>query len=366
MDLPHALYRISKPVLFLSDPEDAHAWFVALGEFLGASALGRGVVGFFYRYRGPDISKTVDGVRYELPVLLSAGFDPDGRLTRILRSLSFGGEEIGSTTAYPCKGNPPPRMTRLVRNNSIIVYKGLRNRGVDALVEKLRRTRRVPGYVLGISIALTNYRDESCASIEGAVEDYARSFKKLNDAGVGDYYTLNISCPNTTGGVETMLQKPEHFEKLLARIKAIPSAKPLYIKMPLNLPWRDFDQLCAVADRGGASGLVIGNLNKNYDDLDFREDAPKKFRGGLSGKPCFALANELLRRTRAKYGTRFTLIGVGGILSPEDAMEKFRAGADLVMMISGMIFNSPSLMRMICERYAKEKVAGAHLLSYST
>lgn len=358
MEILHTLYRASKPVLFLSDPEDAHTWFVAIGEFLGRTAFGRWLTGLCYRYRGPDIGKTVDGIKHELPVLLSAGFDPDGRLTQILRSMSFGGEEVGSTTAYPCEGNPKPRMTRLVRNQSIIVYKGLRNKGVDVLIEKLKRTPREKGYVVGVSIALTNHRSKSCATLEGAIEDYAISFKKLNDAGVGDYYTLNISCPNATKNAGEMFAEPAKLEMLLKRIKQIPSKKPLYLKMPINRTRQEFDAMCAVADRGGVQGLIIGNLNTNYGDLDHREDAPEEFRGGLSGKPCFKLSNEHLRNVRQKYGKRFTLIGVGGVLSEDDAMEKFRAGADLIMMVSGMIFNSPSLMKLICKRYAAEKTAG--------
>ena len=357
-DIMHILYRAGKPILYQSNPDHAHRLFLAIGESLGATGFGRSLTGFFYHYQGPDISKVVDDTVYELPVLLSAGFDPDGRLTRILRSMSFGGEEIGSTTAYPCEGNPLPHMTRLVRNKSLVIYKGLRNKGVDTLIKKLSSTPRAPGYVLGISIALTNHRKESCDTLEHAIEDYVLSFKKLNEAGLGDYYTLNISCPNTHEGAGELFAHPDTLQQLLRRIKEVPSTKPLYLKMPINRSWEEFDALCAVADHMGVNGLIIGNLNKKYSDLDYPEDAPKVFRGGLSGKPCFTLSTELLRKTREKYGKRFTLIGVGGILTPDDAMAKFHAGADLVMLISGMIFNSPSLMKMICERYAQEKATG--------
>lgn len=356
-DLAHQLYRTAKPFIYWTDPDKAHDFMLWGGELLGSFALGRAFLAFWYRYQGPDISKTVDGIRYEIPLLLSAGMDPNGRLTTALRDMSFGGEEIGSTTAYPCEGNPLPRMVRLPRNESIIVYKGLRNKGVDVLIAKLKRTPRIPGFVIGISIALTNYRKESCETLEGAIEDYALSFKKLNEAGVGNYYTLNISCPNTHEGVGEQFQNPENLEKLVQRIKSIPSAKPLYLKMPINLPWEQFDALCQVADREGVNGLIIGNLNKNYADLTFREDAPEKFRGGLSGKPTSKLSNELIRKTRAKYGKRFTIIGVGGILTPEDAIAKLDAGADLLMMISGMIFYSPSLMKHICQRLGDLKKA---------
>jgi dihydroorotate dehydrogenase len=237
-----------------------------------------------------------------------------------------------------------------VRNKSLIVYKGLRNDGVDALIALLKRTPRTPEYVIGISLARTNSKEVN-ATPEAGIADYVESFRKLNEANVGDYYTINISCPNSFGG-ETFTNN-ELFKRLMAEIVKIPCSKPIYIKMPINAPWEDFAALLDTADRFGVQGVIIGNLNKNYKDLDYPEDAPAEFRGGLSGKPCFVLSNELIRKTRAAYGKRFTIIGVGGILTPEDAMAKFEAGSDLVQMISGMIFGDPGLMKEICEKYAE-------------
>ncbi|OGZ06721.1 MAG: hypothetical protein A3C13_03030 [Candidatus Lloydbacteria bacterium RIFCSPHIGHO2_02_FULL_50_11] len=348
------LYRsVLKPVLFrLTTPDTAHDIFVAVGEFAGKYAILRALVSFFYEYKGKNISKVVDGITYRTPILLSAGFDSNGRLTRILRSMSFGGEEIGSTTAKLCEGNPLPRMTRLVRNKSIVVYKGLRNDGVDALIRRLKQTPRIPEYVIGVSIARTNSKEVN-KTIEAGIADYVETFKKLNEANIGDYYTINISCPNSFGG-ETFID-PTLFPRLMAELSKVKCTKPLYIKMPINIPWNDFKQLLETADTYGVQGVIIGNLNKNYKDLDHPEDAPAQFRGGLSGKPCFTLSNELIKKTRAKYGKRLTIIGVGGILTPEDALEKFKAGADLIQMISGMIFGDPGMMKAICERYAEWK-----------
>ncbi len=353
MTLMKTLYAYGlKPILFRIHPDHVHEWFVALGEFSGRFALSRAIVSALYEYKGKDISKVVDGIKYESPVLLSAGFDGNGRLTRILRHMSFGGEEIGSTTAKYCEGNPRPRMTRLIRNKSLIVYKGLRNDGVDALIARLKRTPRTPGYVLGISIARTNIK-ESCADNAAGIADFVESYKKLNEEGIGDYYTINISCPNAFAG--EAFNSPPLLEQLLEALAQIPTTKPVYLKMPINHEWEEFAKLLAIADKHPfIKGMVIGNLNKNYAELDHPEDAPKEFRGGLSGKPCFARSNELIRKTRAAYGDRFTIIGVGGIFTPEDAMVKLEAGADLVQMISGMIFGDPGLMKEICARYAQE------------
>jgi len=350
------LYRwIVKPILLAIHPDTTHEMFATMGEWVGNFSLLRWLFGLFYNYRGADISKVVDGIKYRTPILLSAGFDPDGRQTRTMSSLAFGGEEIGSITANVCKGNPRPHYDRLVRDRSFIVHKGLKNKGVDALIKKLSENpvdvRHPQELVLGISIGRTNEPSAS-TDVDAGIADYVESFKKLNEANIGDYYTINISCPNAFGG-ETFTD-PALLEQLLPRLREIKCAKPVYIKMPINLQWEQFSELLEIADKNNIQGVIIGNLNKNYDDLKYREDAPKEYSGGLSGAPCFALSNGLIRKTREKYGKRFTIIGTGGIMSPEDAMEKFAAGADLVQLITGMIYEGPGLMKKICERYAKE------------
>jgi dihydroorotate dehydrogenase len=346
------LYQYAlKPILFKIHPDHVHDLFMSVGEMAGKCALTRKLFAFFYDYRGADISKIVDGITYRTPVLLSAGFDADGRLTQILSSLSFGGEEIGSTTAHFCEGNPRPRMTRLIRNKSLVVYKGLRNKGVDALIQKLQRTKRVPNFVLGISIARTN-RQSAGTDAEAGIQDYVDSFRKLVAANIGDYYTINISCPNSYTG-ETFTT-PALLARLLPRLREIPCSKPVYLKMPINIPWEQFAELLDIASKNDIQGVIIGNLNKDYAHLEYPEDAPKEFRGGLSGTPTFTLSNELIKKTREVYGKRFTIIGTGGIFTPEDAMAKFAAGADLIQLISGMVFEGPGLMKKICERYAEE------------
>lgn len=346
--------KVLRPIFFRFDPEFMHDFMVYWGEVFGAISPARWLISLVWGYHGKDISKVVDGVRYERPVLLSAGFDTDGRLSRILPSISLGGEEVGSVTARHCDGNTPPRLTRLIRNKSLVVWKGLRNHGAKVIAERLKNKNTHPpaggDFVVGISIAQTN--DEMVSDAESGLEDYYETFKIMNEKNVGDYYTINISCPNTFGG-ETF-STPELLTRLLTKLSTVSCTKPRYIKMPINLEWDKFDELLKIVNKFGYNGVVIGNLNKKYIDLDFPEDATKEWRGGLSGKPCFTLSNELIRRTREAYGKRFTIIGVGGIMSAEDAMVKFRAGADLVQMITGIIFEGPGVVGKICESYAKE------------
>jgi dihydroorotate dehydrogenase len=343
--------KVLRPILFRFDPERVHDAFVVAGEAFGRTAPTRSLVRWLYGYRGEDVTVEVDGLRYARPVVLAAGFDSNGRLTRVLPSVSFGGVEVGSVTARPCAGNPKPRMTRLIRSRSILVNKGLRNDGVDRFIERMRNIPRDPDFVIGVSIARTN--DEAASSLAGGLEDYRTSLLRLVEAGIGDYYTINISCPNVFGGES--FAEPRRLRMLLTRLAEVQHDRPMYVKMPINLRWTEFRELLEIIDCAGLHGVVIGNLNKSYDELDFPEDAPADFRGGLSGAPCFTRSTELIRRTRTEYRGRLTIIGCGGILSADDAMRAFDAGADLVQLITGMIFEGPHLMKEICNAYATER-----------
>jgi dihydroorotate dehydrogenase subfamily 2 len=336
---------ILKPIFFRFNPEKVHDFMVYFGELAGKWRIGRWKVWLLYGYRGKDISKVVDGIKYKTPILLSAGFDYNARLMNILPSIGLGGEEVGSVTARSCEGNPTPRLTRLIKSKSILVNKGLRNDGVNIIIGRLKKNRKVKDFVVGVSIARTN--DEKSISIEKGIEDYLYSFKRLNEENVGDYYTINISCPNSFGG--EAFTNPLLLERLLTSLKTIKCDKPVYIKMPINIPWSQFNSLLEIIDKSGVNGVIIGNLNKNYDDLDAREEAPQSYKGGTSGKPCFNLSTELIRKTRDLYGKRFTIIGCGGVMSVETAQEKFDAGADLVQIITGLIYHGPSLVKKICK-----------------
>ena len=352
--------HLLKPILFKFDPEAVHDFFVSSGEFFGTNPVTRGLVGLVYGYHGHDISKIVDGITYRTPFLLSAGFDYNGRLSRILSHIGFGGEEVGSVTARACEGNAKPRLTRLLESKSILVNKGLRNEGVDAVIKRLQKRKSRRGlaseasprkFVVGVSIARTN--DAQSVPIQAGIEDYVYSFKRLNDEGVGDYYTINISCPNAFGGES--FANPELLERLLSALATVPCSKPVYVKMPINLPWDDFNSLLKVIVAHKLKGVVIGNLNKDYSWLKVRGEAPVAYKGGLSGKPCTHLSTDLIYKTREVYGKTLTIIGVGGVMSPETAQEKFDAGADLVQLISGMIFEGPGLVKRLCASYSKLK-----------
>jgi len=344
--------KILKPIIFKPDPESVHNIFVALGEFLGGFWPLRKLTRLFWGYKGKDISKTVDGITYKTPFILAAGFDYNGKLVNIMPEISFGGEEVGSITARPCEGNKKPRITRLLKSQSYIINKGLRNDGVETIIKRLKAYKKQNNFVVGISIARTN--DAQTSSDEEGILDYFHTFKRLNEENVGDYYTLNISCPNAFGG-ETFAE-PQRLSSLLTKISSIKCDKPIYIKMPINLEWQKFNELLKVLEKFEMiRGVIIGNLNKDYSALDFRNEAPKDYHGGLSGKPCAELSNKLIRQTRETYGKRFTIIGCGGVMSARDMIQKFEAGSDLVQLITGMIWNGPGFIKELSNSYSEWK-----------
>jgi len=339
-----SLYTLCiKPIFFRFNPEKVHDFFTTTGEFLGNHKISRDLVDLVYNYKSDDKSKTIDGIYYRTPILLSAGFDYNAHLTRILPHIGLGGVEVGSVTARASDGNPSPQLQRLPKSKGVVVNKGLKNEGVNKIIERLKNTKREKDFVIGVSIARTN--DQKSATTEEGIEDYAYSFKRLNEENIGDYYTLNISCPNVFGGES--FANPNLLEQLLDRLEKIECKKPTYIKMPVNLPWEEFKKVVDVAIDKRVNGLVIGNLNKDYSLIDHQEEAPKEYIGGISGKSCFELSNNLIRKTREHYGKRFTIFGVGGVMSPRDAKAKFEAGADLTQLITGLIFEGPGIVGRI-------------------
>lgn len=354
--LMDALYRYGlKPLLFQFHPDLVHRVFVKLGTALGETILGRSLIGSLYGAPHRETPIVVDGLSYQSPVLLAAGFDYNGYLAAVLWEMGFGGQEVGSVTALPCGGNQPPNLTRLVKSRSIQVYKGLRNDGVEAIIKRLRARHKPAGFVQGISIARTNSSD--CADHAAGVRDYVTTFRRLNEEDVGDFYTINISCPNAFGGED--FAQPDTLRELLTELRKIPCAKPVYFKLPINRPWEEIRALLDVLKEFAVHGVVIGNLNKDYTSLAHSEELPSgTYRGGLSGEPCRQLSNDLIRRTRA-YDPQMTIIGCGGVMTPEDALEKFRLGANLVQLISGMIFTGPHLVGEINQALGPRKALSA-------
>ncbi len=335
----HGLYRaILKPVFFRNDPEVVHDHLVRIGGKLGKSAIGRGLTADFFDYQDVRLSQHILGIDFKNPVGLSAGFDKNAELTDILPSVGFGFAEVGSITGERCEGNPKPRLWRLPKSKGLVVYYGLKNDGCEAIAQKLvDKTFSIP---IGMSVAMTNCEENSV--IEKGIEDFAKAFMVMEP--LASYITVNISCPNTVGGQPFIL--PENLEQLLTRLDTIPTSRPVFIKLSPDITHSQLDDILSVARAHRIAGIICTNLTKKRDNPAIL-DTTIPSKGGISGKVTQDIADAMLSYIYQKEGGRFVLVGCGGIFSAEDAYKKIKAGASLVQLITGMIFEGPQIISEI-------------------
>lgn len=321
-------YRsIARPVLFSLDPTFVHQQCLTVGQWLGNYPLTCNTLEALWGYKKTDLTRTVDGLTYHTPFMLAAGFDYNARLVRVLPSFGFGGIEVGSVTARPWGGNAKPQLLRDVARESIIVNKGLKNEGVHVIAERIIQTPRRDGFVVGVSIARTN--DGKSDSLEDGIADYRYTLAYCVEHGVGDYYTINISCPNTHTG--ELFTNPKDFELLMQALNTVVHTKPIYIKMPISISDEQFLAIATCAASHRVNGLIIGNLHKENGR-------------SYSGAPCRARSTELIRLAKSHFGSRFTLIGCGGVSTADHAREKFDAGASLIQLVTGLVYEGPGVI----------------------
>lgn len=329
--------RVAKPILFRMDPERVHDAITVVGRVLGFCPCMRRATRFLFDYEHPSLEQTILGIRFRNPIGLTAGFDKNAQLIRVMGAVGFGFEEAGSVTGEPCEGNPKPRLWRLPKSKGIVVWYGLKNDGAEAVAGRLRGRKFAIPY--GVSVARTNSAD----TVEQAagIADYAKAFRVSAD--VGDYCTVNISCPNTCGGEP--FTTPGALDALLTALDPIQTKKPIFLKMPCDISTAEFDALAEVAVRHRVHGFVISNLTKKRDrsTVDQTEIAVTD-KGGISGRPVAGPANALIAHAYRTLGSRYVIMGSGGVFSAEDAYEKIRLGASLVQLATGMIFEGPQLI----------------------
>ncbi len=341
------MYRyIAKPILFKFKPDDVHNSLVKHGARLQQYRQLRRALKSCLAYENDAmLRQTILGITFRNPVGLSAGFDKNFELVQLMKTIGFGFMEGGSITYRECQGNPRPWFYRLPKTKSLVVFAGLANRGVRTIIQTLKDypAETINNFPLNISVAKTNSK-QTCTDKE-AVADYIGSLKLLQKARAGDMYTLNISCPNTYGGEP--FTTPERLESLLHAVDQLNINKPVFIKMPCHLPWKEFKALLKVADKHNIQGVTISNLAKDRNQAKLMDPLPEKVKGNLSGKPTWNLSNDLIRQTYKLFGKRFMIIGVGGIFSAEDAYTKIKLGASTLELITGMIFEGPQLIGQI-------------------
>ncbi|GAB3683102.1 quinone-dependent dihydroorotate dehydrogenase [Salinisphaera aquimarina] len=327
------MYALARAGLFKVDPERAHR--LTLGSLARTAAVARKV----YGDRVPDAPVEVMGLRLANPIGLAAGMDKDGRCIDGLAALGFGFLELGTVTPVAQPGNDKPRMFRLVEQRALINRLGFNNGGVEALVRRIRAARY--GGVLGINIG-----KNAKTPPEHAVDDYLACLRAVHE--VASYITVNVSSPNTRGLRE--LQGAEHLDTLLAalteerdRLADTHGRRvPLAVKIAPDL---DDDQLDAIAERllhHRIDAVIATNTTIARHKLPVRWWFQA---GGLSGVPLRQRSTEIIVGLRRRLGDEVPIIGVGGIDSPQDAIQKLEAGANALQIYTGLIYHGPALIR---------------------
>ncbi|MGZ3884039.1 MAG: quinone-dependent dihydroorotate dehydrogenase, partial [Bacteroidia bacterium] len=326
------MYKLVKSFLFQFNPEKAHYLTFDLLKFFAGNALGRGLASGLFSINDPRLQKELFGLKFSNPVGLAAGLDKDAKAFDELGALGFGFVEIGTLTPKAQPGNDKPRLFRLLKNEAIINRMGFNNEGVEAAVTRLRKkkTRVIIGGNIGKNKVTPN---------EEAVKDYEICFNALFD--VVDYFVVNVSSPNTPNLRELQDKAPlaallNHLQKLNS---SKPKRKPLLLKIAPDLTDSQLDDIIDIVATTKIDGVVATNTTISREGLNYTKEELDKFgAGGLSGKPLTRRSTEVIRYLKQKSDHAFPIIGVGGIHSAEDALEKLNAGADLIQLYTGFIY----------------------------
>lgn len=327
--------------MFRFHPDRAHDGVVKIlfvcGKIPGFAWLFRKLI----NRRHEELEFEWRGMLFSSPVGLSAGLDKNGQTVPMMRALGFGFSEVGSVTAEPCKGNEKPWFYRLPKTGSLVVHVGLANIGVQKILARLHRlpASLQQDYPTILSVARTNSKDAS--GVDEGITDYVASIKAAKKSPAIQAVEVNISCPNAFGGC-TFTTQPL-LKKLLDAVDGVALGKSIFIKMPIDLDWKQTKALLDEAIKHDVTGVTLSNLTKRRDlvALEDGDVLPDDIQGGLSGTPLRERSTELVRKVYKAYGDKLVIIGVGGVMSAEDAYEKIKAGATFVELVTGLIMRGP-------------------------
>jgi dihydroorotate dehydrogenase len=333
--------QIIRPILFLFDAEKVHHFVFTILSIKGAMPGFRALLKFLFDYQHPGLQRTVFGITFPNPVGLAAGFDKDARLIDELACFGFGFIEIGTLTPNPQPGNDKPRLFRLPDDRALINRMGFNNGGAVAAVERLKK--RSSTVIVGGNIGKNKTTPN-----EKAFDDYAVCVETLYP--VVDYFVVNVSSPNTPGLRE--LQEKEPLRKLLAFVRSKVdtqiSVKPVLLKIAPDLTVEQLDDIIEILKETKMDGVIATNTTISREGLATSREAIDKIgAGGLSGKPLTKHSTEIIRYLRKQLGPDYPIIGVGGIMNVQDALEKLRAGADLVQVYTGFVYEGPGFVKRI-------------------
>jgi len=340
--LPFVYQFFIKPILFLFPPEKAHRLTLFFLKIALALPLVRHFFKSLYSINDERLKRKVFGLTFENPVGLAAGFDKDGKHFKAMTALGFGFIEIGTVTPKPQSGNPKPRLFRLPKDGALINRMGFNNEGVEALVERLKKGRpqRV---ILGANIGKNKDTPNDRAS-----EDYAICFEALFP--YVDYFVVNVSSPNTPNLRD--LQEKEPLTRLLSHLQKLnrpkKQPKPILLKIAPDLNNEQLVDILEIVASTQIAGIIATNTSIARDNLTTNQKKIKNIgAGGLSGTPLSRRSTEVIRFLNTASAGKVTVIGVGGIGSTADAMEKLKAGASLIQIYTGLIYEGPSLVKAI-------------------
>ncbi len=336
------MYRfLLRPLLFRLTAENAHKFTFGLIKVLFQLPFVRSIFYASYQVTDKRLEREVFGIKFKNPVGLAAGFDKDGKLFNELAYVGFGFIEVGTVTPKPQPGNPQPRLFRLISDEAIINRMGFNNNGVEKLVRRLKR--RYASVIIGGNIGKNKNTPN-----ENAFDDYIECFNALYNS--VDYFAVNVSSPNTPN--LRALQDKEPLTELLSKLISLrgdrPVSKPILLKIAPDLSNSQLDDIIDIVSSTGIDGIIATNTTIARDGLMADAETIEKIgNGGLSGKPLKERSTEVIKYLHDHSGGSFPIIGVGGIHTPEDAIEKLNAGASLVQLYTGFIYEGPDLVKRI-------------------
>lgn len=336
-----------RPLLFLLDAETVHHLVFKLLKISGKLPGCKSLLKSIFQYKHTKLTRNFLGLHFENPVGLAAGFDKDAKLVDELSSFGFGFIEIGTLTPKPQPGNDKPRLFRLKADGALINRMGFNNGGVEEAAKRLKKRRS--NVIVGGNIGKNKNTPNN-----QAWEDYRLCVETLHDQ--VDYFVVNVSSPNTLGLRD--LQEKEPLRKLLADVKLLirskPNPKPVLLKIAPDLTSTQLDDIVEILKETETDGVIATNTTIARENLVTPKDQLERIgNGGLSGKPITNRSNEVIRYLRSKLGAGYPIIGVGGIMTPQDAVEKIKAGADLVQVYTGFIYEGPGFVKRINRLLAK-------------
>jgi dihydroorotate dehydrogenase len=334
------MYKFIKPILFKFNPETIHYTVTDTLKLMQKVWGFQKLMKSIFTLENPSLKKTVFGLEFKNPVGLAAGFDKNGEFIEEFANFGFGFIEVGTVTPLPQPGNEKPRMFRLKADDALINRMGFNNKGVDVLARKLKTVKR-DGLIIGGNIGKNKNTPN-----QDAVSDYIKCFNALFD--VVDYFVVNVSSPNTPGLRDLQEKEPlmHILNTLQKRNLKNNISRPILLKIAPDLTDSQLDDIVEIVQETKIAGVIATNTTIARDSL-LSSESEKMEMGGLSGKPLTKRSTEVISYLAKKSNHSFPIIGVGGIHSPKDAQEKLDAGASLIQIYTGFVYEGPGLVKRI-------------------